>query len=313
MEHLREIAVIGAGTMGHSIALSFAWAGYKVTLHDLAEKILQRAQKLIDSNLTTLSVAGLIDHREAETDIKKRICYTTALPAAVKNKGIIVESIVEDAKAKREIYRQIDQIVDNETIVASNTSYLNIFDIYDFRHPENVLISHWYNPAHIIPLVEVVPGPQTCELSKRVVTEALMRCGKEVIVLKQYIPGFIGNRLQSALNLEAYYLLDEGIIDPQDLDKVAMFSFGLRLPILGIARRCDFTGLDLVQKILSNRSYHPPEIRGKCDTIDRLVEKGKLGVKTLSGFYDYPALEENQALRERDLRLIKLKKFLDVL
>ncbi len=313
MEFFQAIAVIGAGTMGHSIALSFAWAGYKVTLHDVTETVLQRSQKLIDSNLATLSAAGLIMHREAEAEIKRRICYTTALPSAVENKGIIVESIVEDANAKRDIYRQIDQIVDNETIISSNTSYLNIFEIYDFRRPENVLITHWYNPAHIIPLVEVVPGPQTSELSKRMVTEALMRCGKEVIVLKQYIPGFIGNRLQSALNLEAYYLLDEGIIDPQELDKVAALSFGLRLPILGIARRCDFTGLDLVQKILSNRSYRPPEIRGKCDTINRLVEMGKLGVKTLSGFYDYPALEEDQALRERDLKLIKLKKFLDAL
>jgi 3-hydroxybutyryl-CoA dehydrogenase len=305
------ISVIGAGTMGHSIAMSFSQAGYKVALHDTSEKFLERARSLIHSGLCTLLDAGILDGWATAEGIKSRIQLTTDLEKAVKDKAIVVEAINEDANAKYDLFKSIDPIIGNETIIASNTSYLNVFEIYNFRNPQNIVIAHWYNPAHIIPLVEVVPGPETSEDTKKKMIDALSRCGKNPVLLKKYIPGFIGNRLQSALNLEAYYLLDEGIVEPEELDKVAALSFGLRLPILGIAKRCDFTGLDLVQKILSNKSYHPPEVRGKCDAINHLIESGKLGVKTLHGFYNYQQTNEVDVLRDRDIKLIKLKEFID--
>jgi 3-hydroxybutyryl-CoA dehydrogenase len=307
---MKNIAVIGAGTMGHSLAQVFAQGGYRVSLHDLSEKGLDRAKQFIAANLETLSKAGLFDPKEKDTIIAKRIDYTTDLSEAVGASDLVIEAVFEDREVKKKLFSDLDRLAPPGAILASNTSYLNIFEFVETGRPDKVIITHWFTPPHIVPLVEIVQGPETSAETVTAVKDVLERLGKETIVLKKFLPGFIGNRLQAALSLETYFLIDNDYATPEDIDKAAKASFGLRMPIVGLVKRSDFAGLDLIQQILRNKSYHPPEVRGKCDQIDKLVGQGNLGVKTRKGFYDYGDQSVEDIVSERDVKLLKLRKLL---
>jgi 3-hydroxybutyryl-CoA dehydrogenase len=138
----------------------------------------------------------------------------------------------------------------------------------------------------------------------------MLKVGKKPIVITKFLPGFIGNRLQSALGNEVLHLLDEGYASPEDIDTATKASFALRMPILGLVKRMDFTGLDLSQKIISNATYKIPPQRTQSKSVDALVAKGKLGVKTGSGFYEYGGRSTEEIMKERDIKLIRLREFL---
>jgi len=212
--------------------------------------------------------------------------------------------------AKKKMFSALDRVCPPEAILASNTSYLDIFKFVETKRPDKVLITHWFAPPHLVPLVEVVRGPHTSEESIDAVKAFLTRLGKKPIVITKFLPGFIANRLQGALRIESHFLLDNGYATPEDIDVASKASFGLRIPILGLMKREDFAGLDTVQRNLNNQMYNPPEARGSSKTLDRLIEKGKLGVKTGSGFYDYNGKTAEELMRERDIKLIKLREFL---
>ncbi len=310
---MKHIAVIGAGTMGHALAQVFAQGGYRVCLHDLSEERLSRAKQLIAANLETLSKAGLFDPDNKQLILEERIHYGTDLSVAVKASDLVVEAVFENREVKQKLFSDMDRLAPPGAILASNTSYLNIFEFVQTGRPEKVVITHWFTPPHIVPLVEIVQGPQTSAETVATVKDVLDRLGKETIVLKKFLPGFIGNRLQSALNLEALFLIDNGYATAEDIDKATKASFGLRMPIVGLLKRSDFTGLDLLQQILKNKSYHPPQVRGKSDAVDTLVARGDLGVKTRKGFYDYGGRSVEEIVTERDIKLLKLKKLLEAL
>jgi 3-hydroxybutyryl-CoA dehydrogenase len=305
-----RVAVIGAGTMGHSLAQVFAQGGYSVVLHDLSREILLRAQKLMEANLETLAEAGLFDPTQKEEVLQRRIRLTTDLPEAVSDADLVLEAVFEDPQVKKELFSRLDELCNPHAVLASNTSYLNVFEIVKVRNPERLLITHWFAPPHIIPLVEIVPGPKTSAQTVETVRGILTQLGKEPLVLKRFMPGFVANRLQMAVTLEMYHLLDQGVVSPEELDRAVKTSFGLRIPILGLAKRVDFAGLDMAQRALRNRSYRPPPVRGRSDVVDALVSQGRLGVKSGKGFYDYGGRSTEEILRERDLKLLKLMKFL---
>ena len=307
---MKHIAVIGAGTMGHSLAQVFAQGGYQVSLHDLSAEALSLALKLMSSNLDTLARAGLFDPAEKSTLLAKRITCTTDLARAVADADLVIEAIVEDPAAKQAIFTELDQLAPPAAILASNTSYLDIYQFVETRRPAKVIITHWFAPPHIVPLVEIVPGPQTSAETVAAVTHILHALGKRTITLKKYLPGFIANRLQSALNQEAYRLIDEGYATPADIDIATKASFGLRIPLLGVAKRADFAGLDLVRRNLRNKSYTAPPARDRSEAIDALVARGNLGVKTCKGFYDYGDASVEEILRARDEKLLQLIKLL---
>lgn len=307
---MNNVAIIGAGTMGHCLAQVFAQGGYQVSLNDVSEEILQQARRLIASNLETLCQAGLFDPAEKPAVLEERISYTTDLATAVAASELVIEAIVEDPEAKKGLFSELDGLCPREAILASNTSYLDIYRFVETRRPEKVLITHWFAPPHIVPLVEIVPGPQTTPETVATVKKVLDGLGKQTIVLKKFLPGFIANRLQAALSLEVYHLLDNGYATPEDIDMATKASFGLRIPILGLVKRVDFAGLDLVQRILKSKSYIPPQVRGRSEVLDSMVSQGRLGVKTGKGFYDYGDSPIEEILRKRDVKLLKLREFL---
>jgi 3-hydroxybutyryl-CoA dehydrogenase len=307
---MNNVTIVGAGTMGHSLAQVFAQGGHQVFLSDISQDILLRAKRLIESNLKTLADVGLFDSQDHSIVVEERIDYTTDLAAAVASSGLVIEAIVEDPDAKKALFSRLDRLSPPEAILASNTSYLNIYEFVETKRPGKVIITHWFAPPHIVPLVEIVPGPLTSPETVTTVKKMIDDLGKQTIVLKKFLPGFIANRLQAALSLEVYHLLDNGYATPEDIDRATKASFGLRMPILGLVKRADFAGLDMTQHALRNKSYIPPAVKGRSDAIDSMVSKGRLGVKTGKGFYDYGNLPIEEILRERDLKLLKLKEFL---
>jgi 3-hydroxybutyryl-CoA dehydrogenase len=309
MKEIRNVTIVGAGTMGHSLALCFAQAGYGVRLHDVSDDILVRAKRLIASNLRTLVGAGLMEASQ-QTPALDRIRTTTNVVAAGEQADFVIEAVSEDEAVKKTIFRTLDEVCPPGAILASNTSYLDIFRFVETRRPDKVLITHWFAPPHIVPLVEVVRGPGTSQDTVDRVRELLIALGKKPVVISKFLPGFIANRLQSAMTNEVLFLLDNGYATPEEIDMATKAGFGLRIPILGLVKRMDYGGLDLAQKIVKNGQYEPPARRTRSEAIDALVDRGKLGVKNGGGFYDYGGRTPEEIMQERDIKLIKLKKFL---
>ncbi|MEW6333727.1 MAG: 3-hydroxyacyl-CoA dehydrogenase family protein [Thermodesulfobacteriota bacterium] len=310
MTDIRNVTIVGAGTMGHCLAQVFAQGGHEVWLTDIRAEILERARALIAANLRTLAEMKRFRRSEIAPTLG-RIRTTTVAREACANADMVIEAISEDRSAKKALFRRLDRIAPPDAILASNTSYLNIFTFVETRRPDKVLITHWFAPPHIVPLVEIVRGPETSQTTVDRVEALIAGLGKKPVVLSRFLPGFIANRLQSALTHEVLYLLDNGYATPQQIDEVTKSSFGLRMPILGLTKRMDYAGLDLTRKVLRNGVYQPPPRRTRSGTLDRLAAAGRLGVKTGGGYHDYGNRSAEEIMRERDVKLIKLKAFLE--
>jgi len=305
---MKRVLVVGAGTMGHSIAMVFALGDYHVDLVDLNEEILEKALHLIQSNLQTLRRAKLIDTKSVPK-VLRRISPSTSLGVA-RGADLVIEAIREDPRAKRRLFLSLDQICPPRTIFASNTSYLNIFNLVRTCRPEKVVIAHWWAPPHLIPLVDVVKGPRTSPETVKTIKEVLIKLGKKPVVLNKFIPGYIVNRLQRAMAREIFNLLDKGYASPEDIDVAVKSSLGIRIPVVGVVQRYDYTGLDLALTFEKNPSIHLVSKDVVPKTLSRLVKEGSLGVKTGRGFYDYSSKPMAEVLRDRDVKLIELLKFL---
>jgi 3-hydroxybutyryl-CoA dehydrogenase len=307
---IATVGVIGAGTMGHALALVHALGGMQVRLQDSSEAALARAPGLIDSALATLVEAEAVTAADAKAAVARIGCMPD-LAQAVTGVDLVVEAIVESPEAKREIFARIDAHARDDALIASNTSHLDIFDLVPAARARTTLIAHWYTPPYIVDLVDLVGGPGTDPAAierLRVLYDAL---GKKPVVMRRFISGYIANRIQSAIGLEVYRLLDEGYATAEDIDTAVIHGLALRMPILGFLRKADFTGLDMVRRALANRTYEPPVPRSNSETLDRLLAEGRGGVMSGRGFFDYRGCTADELFRARDRRLLALKRHLD--
>ena len=304
---IRKILVVGAGTMGHGIAQSFAQEGFDVALYSRTAETLERARSLIDYSLQAFVKEKMIAKKDIPA-IVKRIDFTQSLGKAAADSDIAFETVVENREAKIDIFDRLDKLCPPKTLLASNTTALNVFDFVKTSRPDKVLISHWYAPPQIIPLVDVVKGPDTSEESVYLLATLLKRIGKAPLVLKKFISGYLLSRLQIAMLGEIFYLLDSDIVTPEQLDTAAKTGLALRMMVVGLVQRMDFGGLDLtvrnfenpyMRKQLTPRDYKPKRIY-------ELVRGGHFGVKTGKGFYDYGGRTEAEVCYERDIKLIKM-------
>jgi 3-hydroxybutyryl-CoA dehydrogenase len=309
VDRFKKILVVGSGTMGHGIAQAFAQAGYQVALVDKADQALLRASVLIKSSLATMVEAELIKASDVEVIIK-RITSTTNLEEAAVDADLAVECIVENKEAKKDIFKKLDRVCPPRTILASNSTFLNIFDFVETSRPDKVLITHWYAPPQIIPLVDVVKGPQTGEANLQAVTELLIQIGKKPVVFNKPCTGYIVSRLQIAFQREVYWLLDNKFISAENLDEAAIWGLAMRMMVVGICQRIDFGGLDLSAKTVLQSPEQCTPLDYKPQMLMELVEQGALGVKVGRGFYDYEGKTEAEVCRIRDVRLLKLLKVL---
>lgn len=307
---IKKVLVVGAGTMGYSLALTFAKGGFDVFLVDRESQVLLSAGKLIDSALETLRQADLITEEET-SQVISRIKTSTNLEAAAREADLVIESVTENAAIKKDVFHLLDMHCPKHTILTSNTSYLNIFDITETSRPDKVLIAHWFTPPHIIPLVEIVTGDKASPETVKTVKEVLEKIGKKPIVMERYIPGFLVNRIQRAIQREAFYLLENNYASIEDIDTAVKASLGIRLPIVGVLQTMDFSGLDLIATSRKNTPIELAPYYGVPKIVEQKVKKGELGVKTSKGLYDYSGKSTEEILRERDLKYLKILRTLE--
>jgi len=314
LEDISQIAVVGAGLMGHGIAQAFAQKGYPVNVYDMSKDILDQARDNIKSNLSTFVEAGFEDEAGIE-EILSRLTLTTKLDHAVGGTDFVIEAAPEDLDLKRSLLKNLDKYSPDHAILASNTSMLPISEFGSLAaKKDRLIITHWFNPPHIVPLVEIVLGKDTSEETFQRTYQILEKIGKQPVKLFKEIPGFLVNRIQTAMFREVLSLLEQKIASLEDLDRAVKGSFGFRLGVIGVLETMDMAGLDLMYKGTKylykfiDNSVEPQRV------LKEKVDKGDLGVKTGKGFFSYESGSSSDksesSLKKRDKKLLEILKVL---
>lgn len=305
-----KVAVLGAGTMGHALALVYALGGHEVRLTDNSMAMLDKAGGLMETAL-----ASLVAHGEAPAGCTAEWLHhaVTRLPTlaeTLEDAELIVEAIVENPEAKRSLYAEVDRIAPETAIIASNTSYLDPFPLIPTRRQSRALIMHWYTPPYLVDLVDIVGGPSCDPACVAFARDLCTAMGKVPLVMQKFVPGYLANRIQSAIAAEVYRLIDEGVATAEEIDTAIVHGLALRLPIVGVMAKADFTGLPLLQHALRNGTYQPPPPRDNSETLDALVASGRTGVMAGAGYYDWGGKDTARLFEARDRRLMALKRAL---
>ncbi|KAA9164403.1 3-hydroxyacyl-CoA dehydrogenase family protein [Amycolatopsis acidicola] len=301
-----KVAVIGAGTMGRGLALSHTLAGSSVALYDVSGAVLSAARVLIASAAETLVTGGLLDAAESER-VQASITIEPDLATALAGASLIVETVVEDPDVKRAVFADLDRLAPEDAVLTSNSSRLDVFPLVPASRTGHFLIAHWYNPSYLTDLVDVVPHPDCPAERADQLVAYLRQAGKRPVLLRKFMPGYLANRIQSAIAQEVFFLLDNGFATPQQIDDSIRYGLAERLLAHGYLEKCDYTGLELMQRTLANATYTPPPQTVKSPALDALVAAGHTGVMAGAGFYDYGDTEPAELLAERDQRLMRLR------
>jgi len=281
-----KLTVLGAGLMGHGIAqVASQIGGYEVSMLDVEQRFLDNGMNMIRGSVDKFVEKGKLPKEQAE-EVVGRISTTLDLATALKGSSFVIEAATEDPKLKMDLYRRVSELISPDTVVASNTSSISITLLASaMKNPENVCGMHFFNPPQLMPLVEIIRGRKTSDETVRKVRDVSMKLGKETVLCKKDSPGFIVNRiLVPALN-EAVFLVQEGVADPEDIDKAV--KLGLNWP-MGPLQLLDYVGLDTTFNItqvfmneFQDSKYRPsPLLREK-------VRAGQLGRKSGKGFYEW--------------------------
>lgn len=307
MSGLANISVIGAGLMGHGIAVSFARAGHHVRVHDAFVESLATLPARAAASLELLGQSA----SETEEALG-RIVGRDNLADCVAEADLVIEAAPENLELKQGIFAEIETSAPRDCILASNTSVIPITSIMQgLQDRERALGTHWWNPPHLIPLVEVIRTEWTSEDVMGRVMDVLTSICKTPVRVEKDVPGFIGNRLQHALWREAISLVENGVCDASAVDTVINSSFGRRLSVLGPLANADLVGTDLTLAIHQNVLSDLEDSHRPSPYLEELVAGGRLGMKSGEGFYEWTP-EDADALRKRvSDHLRKLEAILD--
>jgi 3-hydroxybutyryl-CoA dehydrogenase len=302
----KTAAVIGTGMMGPGIGLTLALGGVRTTIIGRTAVSAVAGMDRARAQGRVLVESDLVSRAEMDRAFE----LLTASPDFDATVDLAIESAPEDMAFKQDLFAKLDAETRPDAVLASNTSGLSITAIASrCSHPERVLTTHFWNPPHLMPLVEVVKGERTSDEVVERVRALLTRCGKMPVVVKKDRPGQLGNRLQMALVREAVHIVAEGIADAEAVDLVAKNGFGIRMPAYGIFEHQDVVGLDMGVKIVdyvAQDLYNEPRAP---EHMRELVREGKLGAKTGQGFYDWSSKSADGVRARRDAFLIEVLRY----
>lgn len=305
-----RVAVVGAGLMGHGLAQLLALAGVPVRLADSAPERLPQALDAIASDLGLLVEEGGLSRAAADTALA-RVAPAATVEEAVEGAGLVLEAIVERLEAKQELFARVEAAVGPAVVLATNTSTLPLSRIAErARVPERILVTHFFNPPHLVPLVEVLAHPAVPPELLAATLALLRRAGSRPVLLRKEVPGLIANRLQAALAREALHLLEEGVADAAGIDAAVTEGPGLRWPFLGPLAIADYGGLDVWQKVIENLAPELSRATVAPAGIAERVRRGELGTKSGQGIHAYRPEDVPELVRRRDrslLALVRLK------
>jgi 3-hydroxyacyl-CoA dehydrogenase len=305
MGELRRAAIIGTGTMGPGMGAVLARAGIQTALYDVSAEALERAR-------TGVAMAeGALERLDAVKAEGGGITYESDLAAALAGCQLVIEAAPEKLDLKQELFAEFEKHVTPDAILASNTSGIPITKIAaDLQNPERVVGMHWSNPPHMIPMIEVIPGEKTSQATVDATVKLVQDIGYHAVVERE-VPGFVENRILYAILRECLDLVDRGIVDAAGLDTNVRWGIGYKLAVIGPMELLDMAGLDIYKAV---GTYLNPDLSTSGEvssTILDLIEKGRLGMKTGGGLYDYTPEQINELRASRVAKLIAVRKALE--
>lgn len=290
---IKKIGVIGAGTMGHGIAESFALYGYDVNMYDTSEEVLQKAKEQIRQEMELLAEEGFITADKIHPTLD-RIVISTDLQATVADCDYVIEAAPENLALKQNLFKQLDKLCPPETILASNTSSLSLnpmMELVGEMRKQRMMVCHWYNPGHLMPITELSFFGNMPEDIYKEVENLYQSIKKQTVKVLKDVPGLVANRIQQGVAREVFSIIEQGIANPEDVDKALKFGPAFRYATTGQLEVADFGGLDIwcivgdnLLKVMDNSQCANPLLRQK-------FTEGKLGIKSGEGFYKYSSDE----------------------
>lgn len=303
---IKKIAVVGAGTMGHGIAEAFAMHGYNVNLFDASIDILVKVKDTIKSELKILEEEEIINYKKIE-EILDRITLFENLKDAVKDRDYIIEAVPEKIELKQELFNKLDGWCPNHTIITSNTSSLKLSEIIkgisNERKPK-CMVTHWYNPAYIMPIAELSFFGQTSKETYQLVESIYQSIGKQTVKVLKDIPGLVANRIQQGVAREVFSLIEMGVASPEDIDKALKFGPAFRYVLSGQLEIADFGGLDIWCTVGNNLLSVMDNSTCANKLLKEKVQEGCLGVKAAKGFYNYENVDLEEIKKKYTKKLI---------
>lgn len=293
---IKNVTILGAGMMGPGLAQTFAAKGYKTVVWARRPEVLPECLAAIRNNLKGMVQNGIGREEDIEPAMA-RISTTTDFEAAVKDADFVEEALGENLELKQDFFQKLDSLCHEKAILATNTSVISPTEIAEKSKIRGRIVgTHFWNPPHLIPLVEVVKARETTVETMEKTMALMTAVGKKPVWVKKDVPGFLANRLQHALWREAISIVENGIADAAEVDIAVKNSFGLRLPVLGPMENADLAGTDLTLAIHNYVLKHIEDSHEPSPILKEKVEKGDLGLKTGKGFQEWPA-ERATALR----------------
>ena len=306
MENKAKISVFGAGKMGTGIALQFAVTGFPVKLLAFDVREQQTSAGVIEDNLKLLAENGLVDADRCD-EIRKRIDIVLDFDEAAREADFAIECVLENMELKQNYFARLDQACKPGAVLCTNTSAMSVTEIASKSvHRERILGTHFWNPGHLIPLVEVVKSDASSDEVAQTVMEVLRSVGKKPVLCKKDVPGFIANRMQHALWREAISIVENGIADAATVDEAVRYSFGLRLPQLGPMENADMVGTDLTYNIHDYILRDLEDSHEPSPLLKQLRDAGKIGFKTGEGFQKWTPEQVAQSNAELNEYLIRM-------
>lgn len=305
MTEVKNVVICGAGMMGNMIALVFSSCpDFKITVWNRREK---PCLEVIRDNLNQLKDKGIITEEEVEARMSRISFVFPDKGEEFKEADLIIECVAEVMETKQDLFAELEGICREDCIFCTNTSVMSPTEIAaKCEHKERVVGTHFWNPAHLIPLVEVVKTEYVTEENMQLTMDALSRAGKKPIYCKKDVPGFVANRMQHALWREAISIVENGIADPATVDDAVKYSFGLRLPQLAPIENSDMVGTQLTYNIHSYVLKYLEDTHEPSPLLTKMIEEGKMGFSSGEGFLKWD--DESIAKSKKDLNeyLIKM-------
>ena len=305
MADVRRAAIIGTGTMGPGMGAVLARAGIDTALYDISPEALERAKGGVEL------ASGVLERLDAVEGDGGGVRFETELGAALEGAEFVIEAVPEKLELKQELFPQLEAGAADGAILASNTSGIPITRIAAVcSRPERVVGMHWSNPPHLIPMIEVIPGEQTSKETVDATSELVRRIGYHPVVERE-VAGFVENRILYAILRECLDLVDRGIIDPEGLDLNVRWGIGYKLAVIGPMELLDMAGLDIYNAVGSYLNQDLSTAGEVSSTIRELIDKGRLGMKTGGGIYDYTPEQIDELRGRRAGKLVAVRKALE--
>jgi len=306
LHEITHIGVLGAGLMGHGIAQVFASAGCDVNIYDVDPATLRAAKNRIADNFKVFIELNLAKPEDIDRCLD-RIILCPSIQALCQGPQFIIEAILEDLKIKQNTYTELERFASPDTIFSSNTSAISITEISNaLKIKERFLGTHFWNPPHVLPCVEVIKGAFTDEGVFETVYALMEKVGKVPVRVLKDVPGFLGNRLQHAMWREAISLREKNIASAEDIDKVVKYGFGARMPFIGPLETADLAGLGLTCDIHKYLFPYLDSSQNPSPALEDLVAAGATGVRAGRGFYEWTPQRVQQVIEQRDAVLLRI-------